>query len=91
MEVQWSSEKNEELKRRYGLGFERVLVALSEGGFLDEREHPNKEKFGHQRQLVVQIDDYVWIVPFVASETGMFLKTLFPSRKATAEYFGGRQ
>ena len=56
MEIEWSPSKNEELKERYGVGFERVLVALTEGALLDSRTHPNVERYGHQHQLIVEID-----------------------------------
>jgi hypothetical protein len=82
----WSREKNSALKERYGFGFERVLVALAEGMLLDNRTHPNRDRYGHQRQFVVEIDAYAWIVPFVQMEQKIFLKTLFPSRKATKRY-----
>jgi hypothetical protein len=85
-ELEWSPKKNEELKQRYGFGFERVLVALAEGALLDNRTHPGGERYGHQRQLVVQINAYAWIVPFVQDDQAIFLKTMFPSRKATKRY-----
>ena len=86
MEIEWSPSKNDELKERYGVGFERVLVALTEGGLLDSRTHPNVERYGHQHQLIVEIDSYAWIVPFVQEGQRVFLKTMFPSRKATKKY-----
>jgi hypothetical protein len=86
MDIDWSEEKNSELKGRYGFGFERVLVALSEVALLDNRTHPNADRYGHQRQLVVQIEAYAWIVPFVEEGDAVFLKTMFPSRKATRRY-----
>lgn len=88
VEIVWSDVKNADLKQRYGFGFERVVVALAEEGLIDERAHPNTERYGHQRQLLVLIDDYVWIVPFVADDESVFLKTMFPSRKATRAYYG---
>jgi hypothetical protein len=91
MEFDWSPEKNELIRQRYAFGFERVLVALSEGGLLDLREHPNVERFGHQRQLVVEIDGYAWVVPFVPGDGKAFLKTLFPSRRATKDYLEARR
>jgi len=30
--------------------------------------------------------DYVWLVPFVESETEIWLKTIIPSRKTTKKY-----
>jgi hypothetical protein len=88
VEIVWSDAKNADLKQRYGFGFERVVVALAEEGLIDERVHPNTERYGHQRQLLVLIDDYVWIVPFVGDDESVFLKTMFPSRKATRAYYG---
>ena len=32
--------------------------------------------------------DYVYLVPVVESENGIFLKTIIPSRKATRDYLG---
>lgn len=82
----WNPEKNAKLEAEYGFGFERILTALSEGSLLDDRGHPNAEKYGHQRQLVVEIEDYAWVVPYVEGSEEVFLKTFFPSRKATREY-----
>lgn len=84
----WNDEKNGELRERYWFGFERVLVALQDGGLLMDRTHPNVERYGHQRQLIVEIDHYAWVVPFVEDEGRYFLKTMFPSRKATRLYLG---
>lgn len=36
--------------------------------------------------LVVIVNDYAYLVPFVVSEEESFLKTVIPSRKATREY-----
>ncbi|MGE0502982.1 MAG: toxin [Rhizobiaceae bacterium] len=89
MDFDWSPRKNAELNERHGIGFERLLVALSDGQLLDERVHPNRQRYAHQRQLVVNIDDYAWIVCFVSYGTTAFLKTMYPSRKATRDYLGG--
>jgi hypothetical protein len=86
--LDWDPAKDEELRMERGFGFERVVTALSMGLLLDDREHPNKERYGHQRQFVVQLDDYVWVVPYVEDSETIFFKTMFPSRKATKEYLG---
>lgn len=83
MTIEWNPEKNAALKARYGFGFERVLVALSEGALVERRAHPSRTRYAHQQQLLVLIDDYIWVVPFVEQDGGIFLKTMFPSRKAT--------
>jgi len=49
-------------------------------------EHPNQGIYPGQRISVVQVDDYVFAVPFIETETEIFLKTIIPSRKATRQY-----
>ena len=51
-------------------------------------EHPNKEKYPRQRVLVVNVEGYAYLVPFVEDEIEVFLKTIIPSRKATKSYLG---
>ncbi len=84
----WSEEKNTLLKRTRGIGFEEVVAAIDQGYLLDLREHPNKEQYAHQKVYVVMMRSYVYIVPFVESETEIFLKTIIPSRKETRRYLG---
>jgi hypothetical protein len=38
--------------------------------------------------MVVGIDNYVYLVPYVEDKDKLFLKTNIPSRKATERYFG---
>ncbi len=49
-------------------------------------EHPNQEKYPNQSILVVSIENYVYLVPFVEEANYYFLKTVIPSRKATRDY-----
>jgi len=35
---------------------------------------------------VVRVDEYVYLVPFVETETEIFLKTIISSRKASRHY-----
>jgi len=84
----WSAEKNIEIEARYGFGFERVIRAIADGRLLAIRDHPNKVRYAHQKQLVVEIDGYVWVVPCIVQNDKGFLKTMFPSRRATREYLG---
>jgi hypothetical protein len=82
----WSSEKDDELNAERGVSFEAVVVAISSGGLLDVLPHPNQGRYPHQRVLVVAVDAYAYLVPFVEEEEYLFLKTIIPSRKATREY-----
>ena len=82
----WDQQKNELLRTSRGVGFEEVIIAISEGMILDVLEHPNKEKFGHQKVFIIEINQYAYLVPFVENELEVFLKTIIPSRKATRKY-----
>ncbi len=85
----WSKEKNELLKAERNVSFEDVLFFIERGFLLDVLEHPNQEKYVGQKIFVVQVNDYVYLVPFVESEDEIFLKTIIPSRKATRKYLKG--
>jgi uncharacterized DUF497 family protein len=82
----WNAEKNQLLLRERGISFERIVFEISTGNELDVLEHPNQEKYPGQRISIVQVDDYVYAVPFIETETEIFLKTIIPSRKATRQY-----
>lgn len=82
----WDEEKNAKLKEERGISFADVQIAFEEGRVLDVIDHPNKEKYANQRMLIVEIEDYIYLVPFVEDEDKYFLKTIFPSRKITKKY-----
>lgn len=88
-EIRWDRLKNEKLKSERDVSFEAVLVAIIQGNTLDDSIHPDREKYPHQRLLVVKINEYAYLVPYVETETEIFLKTIIPSRKATKQYLSG--
>ena len=68
--------------------YEDIVFHIERGDLLDILEHPNPERCAGQRIIVVQREDYVYVVPFVEDEHTVFLKTIIPSRKATKQYLG---
>ena len=82
----WNNDKNEKLKSERKVSFEEVIVAMSEGRVLDVVEHLNREKYVNQKILIVEINNYVYLVPFVENREKIFLKTIIPNRKATKKY-----
>ena len=62
------------------------MFHVDHGDVLDILEHPNQEKYEGQRVLVVKMEDYVYLVPFVEMENEVVLKTIILSRKATKRY-----
>jgi len=82
----WSSEKNAQLIRERGISFERVIFHIERDEILDVVKHPNPSKYPNQRMFILDIGNYAYLVPFVETETKIFLKTIIPSRKATRKY-----
>ena len=82
----WSHEKNQQLRQQRSISFEAVVVAIESGGLLDVLAHPNPERYPGQQVMVVLIQDYAYLVPYVDGGDHLFLKTVIPSRKATRDY-----
>ena len=89
--AEWDPEKNKKLISERGISFEVVLWWIENGGLVDIIEHPNKQRYPNQKVYVVNVDGYIHWVPFIESETGVFLKTTIPSRRDTRKYLGGEQ
>ena len=79
----WDFQKNEKLKVERGISFEQIVMHIERGDVLDLVSHPNQKKYPGQQIIVVEINEYAYLVPFVESSEGKFLKTIIPSRKAT--------
>ena len=86
----WNKEKNEKFKIERGISFEQIAMHIERGDVLDIVDHPNQKKYPNQQLLVVEINKYAYLVPFVEDKNSKFLKTIIPSRKATRYYIGGK-
>ena len=87
--IDWDASKSAKLMAERSVCFEDILTAIDENRILDNLEHPNRLRYKSRRILVVEIDDYAFLVPFVEDGTKIFLKTIIPSRKATKKYLQG--
>lgn len=85
-EFTFDSEKNEVLKRERGISFEEIITLIESDGVLAVVEHHNSEKYKNQSICIVDVGGYVFLVPFVKNDNEVFLKTIYPSRKATKKY-----
>jgi hypothetical protein len=84
----WNAEKSRLLKKSRGISFEDAVFHIARGEVLADYGHPNPSKYHSQRIMVVKINDYACLIPYVESEDEIFLKTIIPSRKATQKYLG---
>jgi maltose-binding protein MalE len=89
MNFRYSYKKNSQLLQTRGIGFEEIIQAITEGCVLDIKKHPNEIQYPNQNILYVRILKEVYAVPFVEETNNyIFLKTLFPTRKARKEFLG---
>ena len=86
----WNTEKNELLARERGITFEEIVQKIESGAQVIETGHPNKKKYPNQKILIVDVEGYAYLVPYIAEGNELFLKTIIPSRKATKKYLGGQ-
>jgi len=79
----WSSEKNKKLIKERNVSFEICLVKIENKDILDILDNAN---YPNQKIFVLEIDNYVYLVPFIENKDVIFLKTIIPSRKFTKKY-----
>lgn len=88
MNITWNEDKNNELGKFRDLNFEMVLAAIDDDRILADEQHSNLQDYGHQRILILDIDGYAVIVPYVINDNEIFLKTMFRDRKMQRRYYG---
>jgi len=84
----WNEEKSAILKATRGYSFDDVIEEMMKNGVLDNRKHPNSEKYPHQYIYVISLDNYIYYIPYVVDGEDIFLKNIIPSRKLNKKYKG---
>ncbi len=82
----WDQEKNEQLILERGLSFEVITVAIEAGDLLEIVPHHNPSQYPIQKVIIVNVEGYAYLVPFIEEDDYFFLKTIIPSRKATRDF-----
>jgi len=88
MRFVWNEDKNKVLKEQRNISFEQIVLSIENNQIVDAVEHPNKEKYKGQIYIMVNYDEYIYVVPATISNSGeeCHLKTIYPSRKYTKKY-----
>ena len=84
-------EKNAWLIRERGISFEQIIALIENGKLVQVLEHPDKVKYPHQLLYEVDVDGYIHVVPVVKKDGTLFLKTIYPSRKAMRKNRKGKE
>lgn len=82
---QWDPAKNAWLLQHRGISFEQIVWHMAEGHLLDMLIS-DKLRYMGQKQFVVDVQGYAYLVPFVEEGEAISLKTIIPSRKLTRQY-----
>jgi len=80
--IRWSGLKNIRLKLTRRVSFQEIIKA-------DLLGLGDNSIRSHQRVLIFRHKSYTWAVPFVFDGEGIFLKTIYPSRKYKKLYEKG--
>lgn len=83
---EWSDNKNRWLKKERGICFEEVVFAILGGQLVNIIEHPNRQKYKKQRIYLIEVEHYIYAVPYEEKDDAVILITIFPSRKYTKKY-----
>ena len=86
--IRWSEEKNILLREIRGVSFEDIEEAVLNDRLHRIEIHPDQEKYPNQKKFFVEIEDYIYVVPFVENDDEIFFKTIYPSRKDTKLLLG---
>ena len=70
--INWNREKNEWLRENRGICFEDILFYIENDFLIDDLEHPNQEKYSKQRMMVFNINDYIYLVPYIETDDEIF-------------------
>ena len=81
--IRWNILKSDRLKRTRGVSFDEIIASR----LIAAKRYP--KKIG-QNIFLFKYKSYIWIVPYVEDKDGIFLKTLYPSRKYTKLYKEGK-
>lgn len=87
----YDSEKSRRLKETRGISFEDIIQAVREGYLLKVVPHHNLSKYPDQSIMIIEINSYAYLVPFIEEQNHLILKTIYPSRKATIVYLDNRR
>jgi uncharacterized DUF497 family protein len=82
--IDWDEAKNQWLIANRGISFDVCAIYITQGEILAVVD--NHPPYEHQKVFIINIDGYVYKVPYVEDEEKFFLKTVYPSRVATKKY-----
>jgi hypothetical protein len=76
--IEWSGEKDEWLIKNRSISFSNIANKILAGEVIGIKDNP---RYKNQRFFILEINNYIYCVPFVEDEFKFFLKTAYANRK----------
>ena len=89
--IRFNKDKDKVLKEKRGIGFKDVIKEMGAGKIVTVRKHPNTKKFPSQKIMLINIKNYIFVIPYIETEKEIFLKTIYKSRKYTKEFINKKK
>ena len=83
---EFDSGKSSFLRKQRGFGFEEIIILIEAGKLLATIEHPKANDYPEQKIYLLDVENYIWLVPHVKRGNIIRLITCYPSRKATKQW-----
>jgi uncharacterized DUF497 family protein len=74
------------LRKQRGIGFEEIITLIEAGKLLASIDNPNQDEYAQQKIYLIDIEQYVWLVPYINRGDVIRLITCYPSRKITKKW-----
>ena len=84
----WDFKKNSQLQAERGISFRTAVRAIRDGKILNVIEHSDKAKYPLRQIFILEVDQYVYLVPFIESSENIYLETIIPNMKMRKKYYG---
>lgn len=85
-EIRFNEDKNKWLKKERGISFDEIESFITNGEIVDVIRHHNRIKHPGQQLYLINVNNYILVIPFVEEESYIFLKTAYFSRFYTKKY-----
>lgn len=86
MKISFDLKKDAWLRNNRGIGFEEIIKSIAEGLIhcnVTNKKHPS------QMIIAVEVNRYIYAVPYEVKNEEIHLITIYPSRKLTRRFLKG--
>jgi hypothetical protein len=90
VDYRYDPAKDARLRAARGRGFTEIIALIEAGHLLAVVLHPNQARYPGQEIALMDVEGYVYRVPFEREGTTWHLRTIYASRHATRDHRKGR-